>query len=52
MTYSYGTAFHEVNVKEVTDLVALSNRRLEMLRSLNAEEDDTTEDSDENPKEI
>ncbi len=52
MTYSYGTAFHEVNVKEVTDLVALSNRRLEMLRSLNAQEDDTTEDGDENPKEI
>ena len=29
MTFSYGMAFHEDNVKEVTDLVALSNRRLE-----------------------
>ena len=29
MTYAYGAAFHEENVKEVTDLVALSNHRLE-----------------------
>ncbi|MCR4999203.1 MAG: GGDEF domain-containing protein [Lachnospiraceae bacterium] len=44
MTYSYGMAFHEQHVKQITELVALSNRRLEMVKSL-YRDDETTEAS-------
>lgn len=40
MSFCYGMAFHEDDVTEITELVALSNRRLEMIRSLNESEEE------------